>query len=125
MEKKVLPDTYQKYGYKMFDCSISEIKRYQDECYNFKKTPMFNEKFSYVTFIDVNDAVKKIREAFIPIEHGNLPKVKWSLAKSKQLLIKELWYYNYNDRKLYQCAVERAWALGGQLDIRVEQHYYG
>ena len=125
MEKKVLNDTYQKYGYKMFDCSLTEMQTYLiDECYRFKKIPTFREKFSYVTFTDVNDGIKKIKNIFIPVEHGNLPKVKWSLSESNQLLIKEIWFYNYNDRNLYQCAVERAWALGGHLDLRVEQYYY-
>jgi hypothetical protein len=125
MNKKIILETYKKYGYKMFDCSIEEIRRYNhDECYLFKKQSNPSEKFNYVTFLDVADAVRKINSIFIPEAHGYLPKIKWSLEDSNQLLVKELWFYTAEDQDLYQYAVQRAWALGGHLDIRVEQHYY-
>ena len=124
MEKKVLYVSYQKYGYKMFDCSIEQMEQYLTECYNNKIPPDCKEKFSYLTFLNVVDGIEKINSIFIPQEHKNLPKTVWSLQESNQLLIKEIWFYSFDDRHLYQSAVERAWALGGHLDIRVEQHYY-
>jgi len=123
--KTVISETYQKYGYKMFDCSQEFFSQYSEDCYGKKKIPNPSEKFNYVTFADVEIAVKKINSVFIPAEHGDLPEVQWSLQESSQLLIKEIWFYNYEDQQLYQCAVERAWALGRHLDIRTEQYYYG
>lgn len=122
--RTVLPETYKKYGYKMFNCSVEEKKQYDRECYNVKKTPIPSERFSYVTFSNVEDAIKRINSILIPVYHGNLPEIKWRLSESNSLLIKEIWFYTYEDQRLYQCAIERAWALGGHLDIRVEQHYY-
>ncbi len=124
MNKKIVTETYMKYGYKMVDCSKEEILRYNEECYLFKKTPNKSEIFNYVTFLDTADAIKKINCIFIPKIHGDLPKIKWSLIDSNQLLIKEMWFYKSTDRYLYQCAVERAWALGGHLDPRVQQFFY-
>jgi hypothetical protein len=120
----VLPETYKKYGYKMFDCSAEEIKKYNHECYSIKKMPTPSTTFSYVTFSNVEDAIERINSIFIPAHHGDLPEIKWSLSESNNLLIKEIWFYTVEDQKLYQCAVERAWALGGHLDSRVEQYYY-
>lgn len=108
----------------MFDCSREEIKKYFDKCYNIKKPPIPSEIFSYVTFLNVEDAIQKINSVFIPAHDGNLPKTEWSLSESNNLLIKEIWFYTYQDQHLYQSAVERAWALGAHLDPRVEQHYY-
>jgi hypothetical protein len=122
--KTVLLETYKKYGYKMFDCSLEEMRQYNNNCYYIKKSPNPSEQFNYVTFADVETAVKKINSVFIPAEHSILPKVQWSLQELSQLLIKEIWFYTYEDQQLYQCAVERAWALGGHLDFRTEQHYY-
>jgi len=122
--KTVLPETYKKYGYKIFDCSLEEMRQYKDYCYTIKKSPNPSEKFNYVTFADVETAVKKINSVFVPAEHGGLPKIQWSLQESAQLLIKEIWFFTYKDQQLYQCAVERAWALGGHLDLRTEQLYY-
>lgn len=122
--RKVLPETYKKYGYKMFDCSREEVKKYFDKCYNIKKTPTPSEIFSYVKFLNVEDAIQKINSVFIPAHHGNLPEIKWSLSESNSLLIKEIWFYTYQDQYRYQTAVERAWALGGHIDPRVEQFYY-
>ena len=122
--KTVLPETYKKYGYKMFDCSLEEMRQYNNDCYSNKKTPTLYKKFNYLTFTDVETAVKKINSVFVPAEHSTLPKVQWSLQESNQLLIKEIWFYTHEDQRLYQCAVERAWALGGHLDLRTEQHYY-
>jgi hypothetical protein len=122
--KTELPETYKKYGYKMFDCSLEEMRQYHHDCHWFKRLVNPSEKFKYVTFFDTTDAVKKINSVFIPAKHGDLPKVQWSLQESSQLLIKEIWFFKYEDQQLYQCAVERAWALGGHLDLRVEQHYY-
>ena len=121
---KILLDTYQKFGYMMFDCSLEELEIYKNTCYLYKKPITFEENFSYVSFNDLNDAVHKINSFFIPKEHGFLPKIKWTLENSNQLLVKEIWFYNYQDRYLYQCAVERAWALGNHLDKRVKQIFY-
>jgi len=98
--KTVLPETYIKYGYKMFDCSLEEIRQYIDNCYALKKSPNPSEKFNYVTFADVETAVKKINSIFIPAEHGDLPKVQWSLQESAQLLIKEIWFHMLLQKKL-------------------------
>ena len=123
--RNIIADTYQKYGYKMFDCTKEQLIRYNhDECYMQKRPSNPSEKFQYVRFNSVDDAVKRINSMFIPTEHGNLPKVEWSLQDNNQLLIKEIWFYDRNDAYLYQCAVERAWALNGHLDVRVEQQYY-
>jgi len=104
---------------------LEEIRKYRhDECYAVKKQPNPSEKFNYITFSDIAEAVKKINSVFIPFTHGDLPKIQWSLDESKKLLIKELWFYTHEDQYLYQCAVQRAWALGGHLDYRVEQHFY-
>ena len=124
MNKKIIDHTYQKYGYKMFDCSVEEIKRYNNKCYNIKTTPIPSEIFSYVKFLNVEDAIKRVNSVFIPANHGNLPKTEWRLSESNSLLIKEIWFYTYQDQQRYQSAVERAWALGRHLDIRVEQYYY-
>ena len=122
--KRALPETYKKYGYKMFDCSLEEMRQYNNDCYQVKKMPNPSEKFNYVAFLNITDAVKNINSVCIPAESGRLPKIEWSLQEADQLLIKEVWFYTYEDQQLYQCAVERAWALGGHLDLRVEQHYY-
>jgi len=122
--KTILPETYQKYGYRMFDCSLQEMYQYSNDCYAVKKGLTPSEKFNYVTFADVDTAVKKISSFFIPVEHGDLPYIEWTLQESSRLLIKKIWFYRLEDQQLYQCAVERAWALGGHLDPRVEQHYY-
>ena len=122
---QVIAETYKKYGYKMFDCTVEQIIRYNhDECYMLKRPSNPSEKFRYVTFDDVDDAVKRINSVFIPKEHGELPKIKWSLHEDHQLLIKEIWFYETKDQDLYQQSVERAWALNGHLDVRVEQQYY-
>jgi hypothetical protein len=62
-----------------------------------KIAPRPHEKFKYVRFLSINDAIVKIK------------KVEFSSDM---------------DSELYQQAVERAWALGGHLDQRVEQIYY-
>jgi hypothetical protein len=125
--RTVLAETYKKYGYKMFDCSLEEIHQYYKDCYRLKKTPTPAEKFNYVTFLGIADAVIKIKSIFIPTVHGDLPKIQWSLNESNSLLVKEIWFYAHEDQQLYQCAVERAWALGalsGHLDPRVQQFFY-
>lgn len=123
--KQVLAETYKKYGYRMFDCTKEQLIRYNhDECYMQKRPSNPSEKFNYVTFEDVDDAVKRINSVFIPMSHGELPKVQWSLHDNNRLLIKEIWFYESKDQDLYQQSVERAWALNGHLDVRVEQQYY-
>jgi hypothetical protein len=124
MQKKILTKIYKKYGYRIFDCSVDDFKKYYSDCYLIKKIPVPKEKFTYYCFSNVEEAIKKINCVFIPMEHGELPKIKWSLNESNQLLIKEIYFYNYEDQSLYQQSVERAWALGGHLDIRAEQCYY-
>ena len=122
--KTVLPETYKKYGYKMFDCSLEQLRQYNDECYRAKKMSNPSEKFNYAYFLNITDAVKNINSVFIPAEHGAVPKINWSLQDLGQLLIKEIWFYTHEDQQLYQSAVERAWALGGHLDPRVQQFFY-
>lgn len=124
MMKIVLADTYKKYGYKMFECSLEELFQYKRDCSDVKKQINPAEKFNYVTFATIADAVHKINSRFIPTVHGDLPKIQWSLDQSRQLLIKEIEFYNYEDQHLYQSAVERAWAIGGHLDPRVQQFFY-
>jgi hypothetical protein len=120
----VLNETYKKYGYRMFNCSKTEMHEYINECYFSKKLPNPSEKFDYITFSNVSDAIKKIDSFFIPAQHGNLPKVQWSLYENNQLLLKEIWFHSAEDQKFYQCAVERANALDNHLDVRVEPIIY-
>ena len=121
--KKIIDATYKKYGYKMFDCSIEELHHYIRECYRLKEPVIFEEKFDYINFESVEHATEVIKSAFIPHSHGLLPYVRWRLH-DKQTLIKERWFYEYGDQNLYQCAIERAWALGRHLDQRVRQLWY-
>lgn len=122
--KKILPETYKKYGYRMLDCAKEDLEKYILKCYEIKTIPNPSKIFSYVTFSNVDDAIKKINSVFIPARDGNLPKTEWSLSQSNSLLIKEIWFYTHQDQHQYQCAVERGWALGGHLDQRVEQVFY-
>jgi len=115
--------TYKKYGYKMFDCTIQQMQEYNASCYDVKETPNPRERFPYVNFNSVDSAVKLINSVFIPPHHGNLPSVEWRL-QAPDLLVKEITFHKYEHQALYQTSIERAWAMGGHLDPRVEQHYY-
>lgn len=122
--KKAIQSTYRKYGYKMFECSMDDFDDYNFRCYFFsKKEPRPEQVFEYKKFKSVDQARHLIKHILIPTACGDLPHVKWHLLDS-QTLVKEVWFYEYSDQKLYQCAVERAWALGGHLDPRVKQLYY-
>ena len=123
--QQILNDTYQKFGYKMFDCTAQQFLQNADQNNYYKKNKFTNEnQFKFVTFKTVEEAIGKINCVYIPEQHGKLPKTVWSLQQSNTLLLKEIWFYNYNDRYLYQCAVERAWALGSHSDPRVKQINY-
>jgi len=123
MVKQIIDGTYKMYGYRMFDCSIDEFKNYNYECYHGKKQPYPTERFGYIKFDSVDHAIDMINQIFIPAADGGLPRKKWKLIDQHTLAL-ELWFYDYDHQYLYQCAVERAWALGSHLDSRVEQLYY-
>jgi len=112
------------YGYKMFDVTMSDWKQYIHDCYYHKIAYQPNNKFKYVRFLSINDAIVKIKNIFIPPAHENLAKITWQLEEERTLLIKKIEFSSDMDSELYQQAVERAWALGGHLDQRVEQIYY-
>ena len=112
------------YGYKMFDATMSVWKQYEHDCYMHKIAPRPHEKFKYVRFLSINDAIVKIKNIFIPLGHEKLAKITWQLEEEQTLLIKKVEFSSDMDSELYQQAVERAWALGGHLDQRVEQIYY-
>lgn len=113
-----------KYGYKMFDATMSTWKQYVRDCYNYKIAHQPNKKFKYVRFLSIDDAIVKIKNIFIPPAHEKLARISWQLAEEQTLLIKKVEFSSDMDSELYQQAVERAWALGGHLDQRVEQIYY-
>ena len=112
------------YGYKMFDVTISDWKDHVDDCYIHKIAHEPNKKFKYVRFSSINDAIVKIKNIFIPSAHEKLAQISWQLEEEQTLLIKKIKFSSGSDSELYQQAVERAWALGGHLDQRVEQIYY-
>ena len=125
MQKKpTIPSTEKKYGYRMYNCTREQLEEYLMNCYNIKKHPTPADKFGYRIFNDINHAIREINSIFVPTSHGNLPLVHWKLAESNTLLIRVISFYEFNDQTLYQCSVERAWALGGHLDPRVEQIFY-
>jgi len=113
-----------KYGYRMYDCSVEQFEEYNNHCYEFKQAPEPLKKFGSLTFESVDQAVDKVCHILIPKAHSTLGNTKWSLMDDNTLLIKELQFNNNKDAELYQEAVERAWALGGHLDPRVEQSYH-
>ena len=113
-----------RYGYKMFDCSLTEWNEHLSKKYSMKKDINPDTIFSYTKFETTESARDKINFIFIPTEHGLLPRTKWSLSGDKTLLIKEIAFTNNNDSILYQNSVERGWALGGHLDPRVVVIYY-
>ena len=49
------------YGYKMFDATMSVWKQYEHDCYMHKIAPRPHEKFKYVRFLSINDAIVKIK----------------------------------------------------------------
>ena len=112
------------YGYKMFDATMYVWNQYVRDCYNHKMAHQPNKKFKYVRFLSINDAILKIKNIFIPPAHEKLAKITWQLEEEQTLLIKKVEFSSDMDSELYQQAVERAWALGGHLDQRVEQIYY-
>ena len=112
-----------KYGYKMYDCTLDEFYKYEQDSYASKQSSQPEEKWEYVDFESVDQAKKLIDMVFIPSKTGNLGKQKWFLDQ-KNLLILKIEFKSGEDSYQYQCAVERAWALGGHLDPRVKQIYY-
>jgi len=120
----ILINPHQKYGYKMFNCTLEQIKEYKHHCYFLKKAEQPQNEFNYIKFLNIEDGIKKIKNIFIPTEHKYLGNTTWELNESNELLIKKICFTNYKDAELYQEAIERAWALGGHLDPRVEQIFY-
>ena len=108
----------------MYNCSLDEFYKYEQYSYASKQSLQPEEKWEYINFKSVEQAKKLIDIVFIPSRHGNLGQQKWSLDK-KNLLILTIEFHSGEDSYQYQCAVERAWALGGHLDPRVKQIYYG
>ena len=121
---KILPETRKKYGYKMFDCTVSDFSQYLRDCYRYKKKSTPEKKYDFVRFTDVDSAINMIRNIFIPKEHEHIAEISWSLEENNTLLVKQIAFREYESQELYQNAVERAWALGGHLDTRVHQIYY-
>jgi len=108
----------------MYNCSLQEIDKYKQHCYLLKKTPTLLAEYGAVKFASVEHAVEMIRHILIPVEQDSLANTTWTLAEANTLLLKEVTFEAKEDAELYQEAVERAWALGGHLDPRVEQSYY-
>ena len=113
-----------KYGYMMYDCTIDEMQKHKADCYDLKRESDPASVFGYYKFANVQDAVERINSLYVPMEHGDIPHVEWQLDESGTLLIKEITFDKPEDQTLYQDAVERAWALGGHLDVRVQQIFY-
>jgi len=112
------------YGYKMFDATMSDWDSYAHHCSNNRIDSQPNTKFKYVRFLSIKDAIVKIKSTFVPPAHEKLAQINWRLDKEQTLLVKTVKFSSVADSELYQQAVERAWALGGHLDRRVEQIYY-
>ena len=113
-----------KYGYRMCNCTLEELRTYQEHCYQHKKTFAPIEKFGAVKFTSVEHAKSLIRHILIPQEHAKQADASWTLAKDNTMLVKEIAFKTKHNAELYQEAVERAWALGGHLDPRTEQSYH-
>ena len=113
-----------KYGYRMCNCTIEELHKYKQHCYNVKKPITPIAEFGAVQFTSVKQAIAMIRHILIPQEHNNLADTSWTLAQENTMLLKEMKFEIKNNATLYQEAVERAWALGGHLDPRTEQSYH-
>ena len=111
-----------KYGYKMFDCNIEEFENYTRSCYNLKLAPEYSKKFKLRRFTDVDEAIKAMGHVYIPYEDRAVGNEVWSLEDGC-LLWKQVSFKTDADAVTYQTAIERAWALGGHLDPRVEQSY--
>ena len=123
-KRKTIPETKKKYGYRMYNCTEQQLKEYTMKQYTIKKKHQPGVEFGYKTFNDIDHAIMEINSVFVPAEHGNLPLTHWKLTESNTLLIRVISFYHFDDQILYQCSVERAWALGGHLDPRVEQIFY-
>jgi hypothetical protein len=119
-----LPETAKKYGYRMYDCSVEELKNYTKQCLIVKKMIAPATQFGYRIFDSIEHGINSINSIFVPADHGNLPAVHWQLEDGNTLLVKTIEFYNPVDQTLYQSSVERAWALGGHLDPRVDQVFY-
>ena len=113
-----------KYGYRMCNCTIEQFQEYTKHCYQWKQTPEPLREFGTVQFDSIEQAVDKVCHVLIPKEHATLGNAKWSLEQDNTLLVKSLSFESNGDAVMYQEAVERAWALGGHLDPRVEQSYH-
>ena len=117
---------HKKYGYKFYNCTMEEWKRNFFGDYEIRKNRTAQETipFEFLKFESVKQGIELIKNVFIPAEHEFLPLIKWSLHEKNTLLLKEVVFKNEQDAKLYQLAVERAWALFGHLDSRVIQIFY-
>lgn len=112
------------YGYKMFNCTLQEWHNHDLDSYAHRVSHTPDVRFGYVKFNSIDEAVGSIKNVFVPAEHGQLGEIKWRLDEDQTLLTKTISFSNDDDSRLYQLAIERAWALGGHLDPRVEQLYY-
>ena len=121
-----MQQSFKKYGYKFYNCTMEEWKHNFFKDYEIRKNRTAQEKlpFEFLKFESVKHGIKLIKNVFVPPEHEFLPVVKWSLHEKNTLLLKEVVFKNKQDAKLYQLAVERAWALFGHLDSRAKQIYY-
>ena len=111
-----------KYGYRMFDCEIKDLYKYKQRCYDSKKEPNPSDVFSYKTFDSIQQAQSLIGHVLIPASARHLGRERWTLEGN--MLIKEVTFDSGADANTYQTAIERAWAMGGHLDPRVEQSYH-
>lgn len=111
-----------RYGYRMFDCEIEDLQKYKQRCYESKKEPNPSDVFSYKTFASIQQAQSLIGHVLVPASARKLANEYWTLQDN--MLIKEVHFDSNADAVEYQTAIERAWALGGHLDPRVEQTYY-
>lgn len=112
------------YGYKMFDCTLDDWNKYVFNCWDKKVSPNPTTIFPYMKFNSIDEGIDMIGNYFIPAEHEKLATIDWEIKEDQTLLIKNVTFSNQSDSELYQTAVERAWALGGHLDLRVKQIYY-
>lgn len=111
-----------KYGYRMFQCDIEELEKYKSHCYNIKKEPTPAEKFPYRSFTSIEQAKALVGHVLVPSSARLLGQERWTLEGD--MLIKQVTFESDADANTYQTAIERAWAMGGHLDPRVEQSYY-
>ena len=112
-----------KYGYRMYDCTMEQFLEHRQQCYENKTEHDPREMFEYKIFPSVEKARAMIKHILVPASDGRLGQETWTLQEDT-LLIKEVRFESEAHANTYQTAIDRAWALGGHLDHRVEQSYY-